>query len=131
MSPVAEASVITAASPLTKRDYKKTVQIAAFFPIAGNAVLPKHRICRREAAARPALAQRLVLEAKPEWRYGISHARSGLSYERRHRGGSGSLSVTAQCLTQSQASTRLCWDRVLRVTLFLPRCRRDTIARTL
>src|SRR5208337_3204826 len=45
---------------------------------------------------------------------------AGLSYERRHRGGSGSLSVTAQCLTQSQASTRLCWDRVLRVTLFLP-----------
>src|SRR5271165_5486949 len=35
MSPVAEASVITAASPLTKRDYKKAVQIAAFFPIAG------------------------------------------------------------------------------------------------
>ena len=35
VSPVAEASVINSASPNIKRDYKKTIQVAAFFPIAG------------------------------------------------------------------------------------------------
>ena len=34
-SPVAEASVITPATPLIQRDYKKTIQVAALFPLAG------------------------------------------------------------------------------------------------
>lgn len=34
-SPVAEASVITPATPLIQRDYKKTIQLAALFPLAG------------------------------------------------------------------------------------------------
>lgn len=34
-SPIAEASVITPATPLIKRDYKKTTQLAALFPLAG------------------------------------------------------------------------------------------------
>ena len=34
-SPVAEASVITPATPLIQRDYKKTYQVAALFPLAG------------------------------------------------------------------------------------------------
>ena len=35
MSPNAEASVISPATPLIQRDYKKTIQLAAFFPVAG------------------------------------------------------------------------------------------------
>ena len=34
-SPVAEASVITPATPLIQRDYKKTIRVAALFPLAG------------------------------------------------------------------------------------------------
>ena len=34
-SPVAEASVITPATPLSQRDYKKTIQVAVLFPLAG------------------------------------------------------------------------------------------------
>ncbi len=34
-SPIAEASVITPATPLIKRVYKKTTQVAALFPLAG------------------------------------------------------------------------------------------------
>ncbi len=34
-SPIAEASVISPATPLIQRDYKKTIQLAALFPVAG------------------------------------------------------------------------------------------------
>ncbi len=34
-SPVAEASVITPATPLSQRDYKKTIQVALLFPLVG------------------------------------------------------------------------------------------------
>jgi polysaccharide biosynthesis transport protein len=34
-SPVAEATIITPATPLIQRDYKKTIQVAALFPLAG------------------------------------------------------------------------------------------------
>src|SRR5208282_2796638 len=37
-SPVAEASVITPATPLVQTDYKKTYKVAAMFPIAGLAL---------------------------------------------------------------------------------------------
>jgi succinoglycan biosynthesis transport protein ExoP len=37
-SPIAEASVITPATPLIKRDYKKTYQMAALFPIGALAL---------------------------------------------------------------------------------------------
>jgi succinoglycan biosynthesis transport protein ExoP len=37
-SPIAEASVITPATPLVEKDYKKTYKIAAMFPIAGLAL---------------------------------------------------------------------------------------------
>jgi len=35
VSPIAEASVISAATPLIQRDYTKTIQLAALFPVAG------------------------------------------------------------------------------------------------
>jgi succinoglycan biosynthesis transport protein ExoP len=35
VSPVAEASIITPATPLMQRDYKKTIQLAVLFPLAG------------------------------------------------------------------------------------------------
>ena len=35
VSPIAEASVITPATPLIQRDYKKTIQLAVLFPLAG------------------------------------------------------------------------------------------------
>ncbi len=35
ISPVSEATVITAANPHIKRDYKGTIQVAAMFPVAG------------------------------------------------------------------------------------------------
>ena len=37
-SPIAEASVITSATPIIQRDYKKTFQIAALFPIGALAL---------------------------------------------------------------------------------------------
>jgi succinoglycan biosynthesis transport protein ExoP len=38
VSPVAEASVITRATPLVQKDYKKTYKVTALFPIAGLAL---------------------------------------------------------------------------------------------
>ena len=59
-SPIAEASVITPATPLISRDYKKTYKMAALFPALGLALGLGVAVLREMIAGRVFLTSRSV-----------------------------------------------------------------------
>ena len=59
-SPIAEASVITRATPLVNKDYKKTYKVAAMFPVAGLALGLGVAFLRELLAARAFLTSKSV-----------------------------------------------------------------------
>ena len=66
VSPVAGSSVITSATPLVERDYKKTLKIAAMFPVAGlalglGAALMRELLARRVFRTSKSIQTRLRL----------------------------------------------------------------------